>query len=63
VPVVAIGGITLDNATQLIAAGADSVAIIASLFDAPDIESAARRFRALFEERGRTQQRPARRAG
>ncbi|HET9031720.1 MAG TPA: thiamine phosphate synthase [Dokdonella sp.] len=48
VPVVAIGGITPDNAGALIAAGADCVAVISSLFDAPDIESAARRFSQLF---------------
>ena len=34
VPVVAIGGITLDNAPQLIAAGADGVAVISALFAA-----------------------------
>jgi thiamine-phosphate pyrophosphorylase len=47
-PVVAIGGITVDNAPSLIAAGADSVAVITALFDAPDIEAAAKRFSALF---------------
>jgi thiamine-phosphate pyrophosphorylase len=48
VPLVAIGGITLDNAPQLIAAGADSVAVISALFGAPDVRAAARRFAALF---------------
>jgi thiamine-phosphate pyrophosphorylase len=47
-PVVAIGGITVENAPTLIAAGADSLAVISALFDAPDIEAAARRFSALF---------------
>ena len=42
VPVVAIGGITLDNAAQLIDAGADAVAVISALFAAPDVEVAAR---------------------
>ncbi|HSB49069.1 MAG TPA: thiamine phosphate synthase [Burkholderiales bacterium] len=51
VQVVAIGGITLDNAPQLIAAGADSVAVISALFDADDIGIAARRFSALFAAR------------
>jgi thiamine-phosphate pyrophosphorylase len=46
--VVAIGGITLDNATRLIAAGADGVAVISALFGAPDIRAAARQFDALF---------------
>lgn len=50
-PVVAIGGITLDNAPQLVAAGADSVAVISALFDASDIQHAARRFSALFLKR------------
>jgi len=48
VPVVAIGGITLANAPQLLAAGADSVAVISALFGAPDIRAAARGFSALF---------------
>ncbi len=48
VPVVAIGGVTPDNAPPLIAAGADCVAAVSSLFDATDIESTARRFSQLF---------------
>ena len=48
VPVVAIGGITLDNAPTLIAAGADSVAVISALFGAPDVALAAKKFNALF---------------
>src|SRR3546814_9421032 len=35
-PRVAIGGITPDNARQLVAAGADMVAVISGVFDAPD---------------------------
>lgn len=50
VPIVAIGGITVDNARPLIDAGADAVAVISALFDAPDIESAARQLNALFVE-------------
>lgn len=49
VPVVAIGGITLENAPRLVAAGADALAVISALFDAPDITAAARKFSALFE--------------
>ena len=48
VPIVAIGGITLDNAPQLIAAGADSVAVISALFSARDVTLAAQQFNALF---------------
>ncbi|MEO8675833.1 MAG: thiamine phosphate synthase [Casimicrobiaceae bacterium] len=42
VPVVAIGGITAANAPVLIRAGADAVAVITAVFDAPDVEAAAR---------------------
>jgi thiamine-phosphate pyrophosphorylase len=48
VPIVAIGGITLDNAAQLIRAGADAVAVISALFSAPDIRVAAEQFSKLF---------------
>lgn len=51
VPVVAIGGITLDNAPQLIAGGADGVAVVSALFGADDVRLAARRFSALFARR------------
>ena len=47
-PLVAIGGITLDNASGPIGAGADAVAVIAALFAAPDVEAAARKFCRLF---------------
>ena len=54
-PVVAIGGITPENAQPLIDAGADMVAVIQGLFGRPDIRAAAHRLSALFEEsRGRS---------
>jgi thiamine-phosphate pyrophosphorylase len=52
-PVVAIGGITPENAATLVAAGADSIAVLSALFDAPDIEECARRFSANFLTRKR----------
>ena len=48
VPVVAIGGITTKNAPQVLAAGADMVAVMSDLFDAMDIKSQAERFQKLF---------------
>ena len=49
VPRVAIGGITPENAGELIAAGADMVAVISGVFDAPDPVAAARAYRACFD--------------
>ena len=46
----AIGGITLDKAGPLIAAGADLLAVITDLFDAPDIAARAAAYQHLFEE-------------
>lgn len=48
VPVVAIGGITLANAPQVIAAGADMIAVVSDLFGAPDIAGRARDYQQLF---------------
>lgn len=48
VPVIAIGGITLENAGEVIRAGADALAVITALFDAGDIAARARAFRQLF---------------
>ena len=47
VPLVAIGGITVHNAGQLIEAGADALAVISAVFGATDIENAARQFSTL----------------
>lgn len=49
VPLVAIGGITLENAPRLVAAGADCLAVISAVFDAPDPAEAARAFARLFD--------------
>jgi thiamine-phosphate pyrophosphorylase len=48
VPVVVIGGMTAANARPLVARGADMVAAISSVVQAPDPYSAAREFVALF---------------
>ncbi len=50
VPKVAIGGITLDNAPRVLAAGADCLAVITDLFDAPDVAARAREYGRLFDE-------------
>jgi thiamine-phosphate pyrophosphorylase len=43
-PLVAIGGITLENARDVIRAGADSLAVIRALVGAPDIRQRAEEF-------------------
>ena len=48
VPLCAIGGITVENAPELIAAGADLLAVISDLFDAGDIAARAAQYRKLF---------------
>ena len=49
VPRCAIGGITVENAPALVAAGADLLAVISDLFDAPDIAARASEYRSLFK--------------
>ena len=49
VPLVAIGGITLAGAPELLDAGADSLAVLSALFDAADVRAAAHDFNQLFE--------------
>src|SRR6266513_3029685 len=48
VPLAAIGGITLENAPRLISAGADLLAVISDLFEAPDVTLRARQYGKLF---------------
>ena len=48
VPIIAIGGITPDNAPLLLDVGADALAVVSAVFAQPDIQAAARRFAALF---------------
>ena len=52
VPIVAIGGVNLDNAPELLGAGVDAIAVITALFGAPDVEQRARALRDLFARTG-----------
>ena len=47
-PIVAIGGITLENASNIIAAGADAIAVIGALWNTTDITARVRQFNQLF---------------
>jgi len=49
-PLVAIGGITLQNAAQAFAAGADAVAVISAVFAAADIAECAAGFTRLHQQ-------------
>ena len=49
VPRVAIGGITPDNMSPLVAAGADLVAVISGVFEAADPVAAAQAYRSGFD--------------
>lgn len=51
VPACAIGGIALDNARPVIAAGAALIAVITDLFAAADVRLRAAALQALFEEK------------
>lgn len=51
VPVVGIGGIATKNAAEVLAAGADMIAVLSDLFDAMDIRKQAEKFQQLFKER------------
>ncbi len=48
-PIVAIGGITLERAAEVIQAGADSVAVISDILLAPDPGQRARQYVELLE--------------
>ena len=47
-PIIAIGGITPDNAAPLVAAGVDALALVSGLFDAADIQLAASSISSLY---------------
>ncbi len=48
IPVVAIGGITPENGTLLLVAGADALAVIEGVFGQTDVRAAADRYTQLF---------------
>ena len=48
IPIVAIGGITADNAPPLLESGIDLLAVVNAIFGAPDIGRAVRRLARLF---------------
>lgn len=47
-PIVAIGGISTHNGAEVLQAGADALAVISALFNAPDVTQAAQHFSQLF---------------
>jgi len=50
IPVVAIGGITLDNLFQVIEAGADGAAVVSAVVGAQDITAQARKFKLIWHD-------------
>lgn len=50
IPVIAIGGITQENVSELVRAGADGIAVISAIQQAPDPTAAARSLRTLIEK-------------
>lgn len=55
-PLVAIGGITAENAALAMAAGADALAVINAVFAVPDVRQAAQTFSNLFTQEHREAQ-------
>ena len=53
-PVVAIGGINHENAAEVVAAGADGLAVMTAIIAAPDVAEAARRMRRVIDEARRS---------
>ncbi|MFH1093453.1 MAG: thiamine phosphate synthase [Candidatus Omnitrophota bacterium] len=48
-PIVAIGGITLENAPEVIAAGADALCAISAVVSKPDVKKEILKFQKLFQ--------------
>lgn len=51
IPLVAIGGITVENAPQAIAGGANAIAVVGALFGADDIRDTSRQFANLYAKK------------
>jgi thiamine-phosphate pyrophosphorylase len=51
IPVVAIGGITMENAKKLVTSGVDAIAVISGLFDTDNVRFAAEYFSGLFHKK------------
>lgn len=49
-PIVGIGGIAIENAEQVISAGADGIAVVAAIFRAADIAAASRELRTIVDD-------------
>jgi thiamine-phosphate pyrophosphorylase len=50
IPLIAIGGINRQNAGDVIAAGADGIAVVSAVVASPDITAAARELREIVQE-------------
>jgi len=48
-PIVAIGGITLERAAEVVQVGADSIAVISDILQAPDPGQRARQYIELLQ--------------
>ncbi len=55
-PLVAIGGINLQNAPEVFAAGADAVAVISAVFEAGDVAERAAAFTRIYQQQRMQQQ-------
>ncbi len=47
-PIIAIGGINLSNAREVISAGADGLAVISAVITKPDVKNEIKKFQKLF---------------
>ena len=50
VPIIAIGGVNRDNVNEVMAAGADGIAVISAVVGSPDIMKAARELRGMVRK-------------